>query len=95
MISSANYPYAAVQNNCMSPLPPFVGPTIATNRAQFYLNGDEEKLRAVLNQYGPVVVVMMASPVFLTYQSGIFYDSVDNCPVGCNNVNHAMLLVGE
>lgn len=95
MISNANYPYAGVQNDCESPLPPLVRPTVATDVAEYFLNGDEEKLKAVLCNYGPVVVVMMASPVFLTYQSGIFYDNSTNCPSGCTNVNHAMLLVGK
>lgn len=95
IISNANYPYAGVQNDCELPLPPLVRPTIATDVTEFFLNGDENKLKAILCNYGPVVVVMKASPVFLTYQSGVFYDSPENCPSGCTNVNHAMLLVGK
>lgn len=95
MVASSDYPYTAVQSDCQSDLPPLIAPNLATSAVEYDLNGNEAILKAVLCQNGPVVVVMMASPVFLTYKSGIFYDSAANCPSGCNKVNHALLLVGK
>lgn len=62
---------------------------------QYNLNGREDLLKNIFALEGPVVIVMYASPSFLKYKSGIFSDTIENCPVGCTNVNHAMLLVGK
>lgn len=83
------------QGECKSPLPPFIAPRIDATAVQYNLNGREDLLKNIFALEGPVVIVMCASSKFLNYKSGIFSDSIENCPVGCTNVNHAMLLVGK
>lgn len=95
IVANTDSPYSAVQNDCQSPPPPQIRPVLATTATEYYLGGDEEKLKALLCQNGPMAVVIQASPVFLTYKSGIFYDSADNCPRDCRTFNHAMVLVGK
>lgn len=44
---------------------------------------------------GPVVAVLFATPAFMNYKSGIFSDFPPNYTVGCQNVNHAVLVTGK
>jgi C1A family cysteine protease len=56
---------------------------------------NEDELRVILANYGPVVVTMYVSPsgLFQNYRNGVFYDFT--CPtVKCTEFNHGMLLVG-
>lgn len=92
---ASNYRFSGVAGVCKSPLPPFVQPDINAIAVQYNLNGREDLLKNIFALDGPMVVVMYVSTAFLKYKSGIFSDTIENCPIGCTNVNHAMLLVGK
>lgn len=91
---ASSYRFSGVEGVCKAPHPPFIRPEIDATAVQYNLNGREDLLKNIFALDGPVVVVMCATTAFLKYKSGIFWDTIDNCPPGCNNVNHAMLLVG-
>lgn len=95
MPKSFNYRFTGAQGECKSPLPPFVLPRVDLTAVQYNLNGREDLLKNIFACDGPLVIVMYAPASFMKYKSGIFSDTIENCPVGCTNVNHAMLLVGE
>lgn len=96
MPKASNYRFTGAQGECMHPLPPFVIPRLkGATAVQYNLNGREDLLKNIFALEGPVVIVMYGSYSFLKYKSGIFSDTIENCPVGCTNVNHAMLLVGK
>lgn len=88
----SSYCYSGVQNSCALTTPFFVFPRFGSKTVQYKLNGNETQLQQILSQQGPVTVVMYASTMFMGYKSGIFYDNA--CPTGCNNYNHAVLLIG-
>lgn len=92
---SSNYRFTGGQGECRAPLPPFVAPNIDLTAVQYNLNGREDLLKNIFALDGPVTIVMFATTSFLKYKSGIFSDTIENYPVGCTNVNHAMLLVGK
>lgn len=95
MPHSSDYPSTGVQSFCKLPTPPFVTPKLGNVAVQYNLNGNEAALQNLVANYGPIVIVMKASSNFMFYKSGIFSDTLANCPADCKNVNHAMLVVGE
>jgi len=52
------------------------------------VNGDEEHLKSLVYNYGPVVVVIYASDDFTQYAGGVF--SEPNCP---NDLNRSAMLI--
>lgn len=87
-----DYPYTGVQAGCKSPLPAFIAPKLEKKLNRHKLKGDEELLKNIISQEGPVAVAVWVSDPFDHYESGIFFDP--NCPGNCE-VNHAMVVVGE
>lgn len=65
-------------------------PSIFTidNVCTYYLNGDEEKLRLLVN-ISPVIVCVGTTDGFTSYRRGIFYDKL--CPA--NEVDHALVTI--
>lgn len=95
MVHNSDYPATGVQGACKSPLPPFVSPDLGNKAVQYNLNGKESYLESLVANYGPITIVMTATSKFMTYKSGVFSDTLNNCPADCTKVNHAMVVVGK
>jgi Papain family cysteine protease len=52
------------------------------------INGDEEKLKMIINQYGPVATAMHATPELMAYGGGVYLN--DMCS---KEVNHAVVSI--
>lgn len=89
---NSSYPYTSVKESCQPLTTDKTLPKLAKNSVLYNLNGDENNLKNILAQEGPIVVVMNATPLFMKYKSGVFSDP--SCPNNCR-VNHAVLLIGE
>lgn len=59
---------------------------------QDYANGDEEMMKEIVANNGPIVVAFHATSYFQLYSSGIFYDPT--CNTRCVIANHAIVIVG-
>ncbi len=53
------------------------------------LNGNETKLRLLVNSTGPISATFQVTPNFISYKSGIFFDN--SCGPG---FNHLFIVVG-
>lgn len=51
------------------------------------MDGDEEGMKWLLANYGPVVVTIWATDAFTSYKSGVYYEK--NCPQDA--ANHAIV----
>lgn len=89
---NTSYPYTSVKESCRPLTTDQTLPKIAGKAVLYNLNGDENSLKNILAQEGPIVVVMNATPLFMKYKSGVFSDS--SCSNNCK-VNHAVLLIGQ
>jgi C1A family cysteine protease len=52
------------------------------------LDGDEDELKRLVYEYGPIVITMHSTDSFTRYKSGIFYES--SCP---QEINHALGII--
>jgi C1A family cysteine protease len=59
---------------------------------QNYTNGNENMMKEIVANAGPVVAAFHATNYFQLYSSGIFYDPT--CNTRCFTVNHAVVIVG-
>lgn len=57
-----------------------------------WIRGNEDDMKNYLTSVGPVVIAMYVSDSFYSYNNGIYSDS--SCPSNCDDLNHAMLLIG-
>jgi C1A family cysteine protease len=55
-------------------------------------DGNEEMLKEIVAQNGPISVVVSVTSYFQFYKNGVFYDST--CNSNCSSVNHAVVVVG-
>lgn len=84
--SAESYPYSGQQGRCKN-----VRDTNApiTSVAREKLNGNEERLKSIVSNFGPVAVAVNAARSFSNYRSGVYTNP--KCP---KVLNHAVLLVG-
>lgn len=59
---------------------------------QDYTAGNENSLKEIVANNGPIVVAFHATLYFQLYSGGIFYDPV--CDNRCTLANHAIVIVG-
>lgn len=86
-ISSADkYPYTGKQGQCKR-MPDTEISIVSVSRER--LNGNENRLRDIVANYGPVVVPINAARTLSNYKSGVYTNP--KCPKA---LNHAVLLVG-
>lgn len=86
LASADNYPYTAHQGRCKQQSDTKLAISSASREI---LNGNENRLKQFVANYGPVAVAINAAKSFSNYRSGIYTNS--KCS---KDLNHAMLLVG-
>jgi C1A family cysteine protease len=59
---------------------------------QNYTAGNENMMKEIVANVGPVAAVIHVTSLFQPYRSGVFYDTT--CNSNCTNVNHAVVIVG-
>lgn len=83
-----DYPYTAKDGEC------HMEDDLKSNVTVYgyaYVMGDEEELKRAVNEFGPIQVVINASPMtFHFYSEGIFHDPACDD----DDTNHAVLIVG-
>lgn len=84
--SADKYPYKGKQGQCKN-IPDTA--TSITSAVRERLNGNENRLRDIVANYGPVAVAINAAKTLSNYKSGVY--SNPKCPKA---LNHAVLLVG-
>ena len=83
----SNYPYEEVKGTCKS-----VNNKYTLTGFKRVTDGDEDNLKELLNNYGPIAIGMDASPVaFQLYSKGTIFSN-DNCKKLV--LNHCVTLVG-
>ena len=90
LVGLDDYPYNAKKascNNNAKKLPQKIQSTTSNS-----LSGNEESLKKVLVNIGPVVVYIQVTESFYNYNKGIYWEQ--KCPSSCNQINHAVVLVG-
>lgn len=88
---SSNYPYIENASNTCN-YDPKVMPSVGCKGFDvnnYKLNGDEEALKKVVKNYGPVAGAVRVTQKFSYYKSGIFEDNECEGPR-----NHAILVTG-
>jgi len=59
---------------------------------QNYMAGNENMMKELVANYGPLTSVISVTSYFQQYKSGILYDTT--CNSNCASVNHAIVIVG-
>lgn len=59
---------------------------------QNFTAGNENMMKELVAQYGPLTSVISVTSYFQLYKSGVFYDTT--CNSNCASVNHAVVIVG-
>ncbi|KAL7026303.1 hypothetical protein ACKWTF_013841 [Chironomus riparius] len=59
---------------------------------QNFTGGNENMMKELVSNYGPLTSVISVTSYFQLYKSGIFYDTT--CNSNCATVNHAIVIVG-
>lgn len=86
-IIDGNYSYTGIQGICPTDIPKS---TLQVTGFIYFPTSDEEKLKTIVGNVGPVAVGVDGSlDTFLFYETGIYYD--ERCTT---NVNHAVIIVG-
>lgn len=67
-------------------------PMNITAVVQNYTAGNENMMKEIVANIGPVAAVITVTSYFQSYKSGVFYDS--SCNNNCSNLNHAVVIVG-
>jgi len=99
-----HYPYKAVDGTCAAskraqgvrsgafePHSNGIGAQVLGGSANLTV-GDEDALKAVLAEMGPVSIAFQVAVDFRDYKSGVYTSTV--CKSGAGDVNHAVLVVG-
>lgn len=84
--SAEKYPYKGKQGQCKKTTDT---ETSIVSAIRERLNGNENRLRDIVANYGPVAVAINAAKTLSNYKSGVY--SNPKCPKA---LNHAVLLVG-
>lgn len=85
--SEESYPYEQKKGECRAD---GAAKTSVKVYGHVELEGDENVLKAAVNEFGPIIVFINASPkTFHFYSEGVYND-----PQCSNAVNHALLVVG-
>lgn len=83
-----SYPYSGWEGTCS-----FKKETsVMTTRGPIVLPQDEDVLKEVVAEYGPVSISINAGGDFYEYKSGVY--KKDDCPNDVPHVTHALLIVG-
>ncbi|CAH1718834.1 unnamed protein product [Chironomus riparius] len=90
LTTERSYPYVAYQSDCFAKR--FGKVLIINNTYEEEVSGDEEYLKHLVYNYGPIVVVIYASDSFTQYAGGVFSES--DCPNDMDSYNHAITVVG-
>ncbi|XP_070495746.1 uncharacterized protein [Chironomus tepperi] len=88
--TDSSYPYVAYQSDCFANR--FGKALYINDTYEEELNGDEDYMKYLVYNYGPIVVVIYASDGFTQYGGGVF--SEPDCPNDLNSYNHAITIVG-
>ncbi|KAL7014447.1 hypothetical protein ACKWTF_015933 [Chironomus riparius] len=83
-----DYPYTAKNGKCKASSSKKV-PLKLGNVKFEKLRGNENRLKDIVANYGPVGIAIRAADSFMNYESGVY-----NNPKCSRNLDHAMLLVG-
>jgi hypothetical protein len=85
----ASYPYYGFRTRCrnVTKIPMNIIATV-----QNYTAGNEETMKQIVANVGPVAAVVSVTSFYQFYKSGIFYDTT--CNSNCGYVNHAVIIVG-
>lgn len=85
----SNYPYRGWSMKCKTKINGTTNDVIKIqNYTKIMLNGDEQKLKELVTNVGPIVVGVHVSRLFKMYHRGIFEDT------DCMKIpNHAVLVV--
>jgi cathepsin L len=86
----AHYPYSGGKSSCNSYALTVPLNIVSANHEK--LNGNEQKLKALVAQFGPIVSVIDCTEKFQLYGSGVLVD--DTCNSNCGSVNHGVVVVG-
>ncbi|CAG9806358.1 unnamed protein product [Chironomus riparius] len=86
----ANYQYYGFKTKCRTNLAKI--PVNIKAVVQNYTAGNENMMKEIVANVGPVAAVISVTSVFQLYKSGIFYDTT--CNSNCGYVNHAVVIVG-
>jgi len=85
-----SYQYYGFKTKCRT-VPPKIPMNIRAV-VQNYTAGNENMMKEIVANVGPVSVVISVTSYFQLYSSGVFYDTT--CNSNCSNVNHAVVIVG-
>lgn len=85
-----DYPYIGSQGQCNRNVRKFSQKIQQTY--SFSIQGDEEYLKKILANIGPVVIYMQIQNSFFSYKQGVYWDQ--QCSSNCETINHAVVLVG-
>lgn len=83
-----DYPYTGRNGKCRASSMEKVKFSLGTVKYE-RLRGNEDRLKNIVAQYGPVAVAIRAADSFMNYESGIY-----NNPKCSRNLDHAVTLVG-
>ena len=86
--SFEDYPYTAKNGKCRASSIKNVPLKLGTVKYE-KLRGNENRLKDIVANYGPVGIAIRAADSFMNYESGVY-----NNPKCSRNLDHAMLLVG-
>jgi C1A family cysteine protease len=83
-----DYPYTAKTGRCRASSVKKVPLKLGAVKFE-KLRGNENRLKDIVANYGPVAIAIRAADSFMNYESGVY-----NNPKCSRNLDHAMLLVG-
>jgi C1A family cysteine protease len=86
----SKYQYYGFKTRCranVAKIPMNIKATVQNHTA-----GNEDMMKEIVGNVGPVAAVISATSNFQLYKSGIFYDTT--CNSNCSSVNHAVIIVG-
>lgn len=86
LTSADKYPYTGTQGRCKQATSTQIGVSSAVREQ---LRGNENRLKDIVANYGPVTIAINAAKSFVNYKSGVYTNP--KCPKA---LNHAVLLVG-
>lgn len=88
IVSANQYPYTAREGKCNRPAGDNSA-SILKSAVRERLNGNENRLKDIVANYGPVAVAINAANSLTNYKSGVYQNP--KCPKA---LNHAVLLCG-
>ncbi|XP_068621695.1 uncharacterized protein [Battus philenor] len=89
-MSSQDYPYITKQGSCMFKSDKVI---VQVKRGYTVTVQDEEDLKKLVHQNGPLAIALYAGGSFSSYRGRVFMPNERDCPANAK-ANHAVLLVG-